>query len=164
MEESKICKACKVYFSKSRGEKCAFSSKSRGKDVCGIGTGVRDYSLLRLVVIPTFVPKAPFWSSKPVIKKGDACSTSFSCLHKHGEYLWASSQYPPHLHNQKGSPSASFLIPSFSLQRKVRDSNPRYADAYTAFRVRLFRPLRQLSISCVVALQNKSKLFFWARS
>ena len=32
------------------------------------------------------------------------------------------------------------------LQRKVGDSNPRYACAYTAFRVRLFRPLRQLSV------------------
>ena len=30
--------------------------------------------------------------------------------------------------------------------RKVGDSNPRYAYAYTAFRVRLFRPLRQLSL------------------
>ena len=31
--------------------------------------------------------------------------------------------------------------------RKVGDSNPRYACAYTAFRVRLFRPLRQLSFN-----------------
>ena len=33
----------------------------------------------------------------------------------------------------------------FVFLRKVGDSNPRYACAYTAFRVRLFRPLRQLS-------------------
>ena len=33
----------------------------------------------------------------------------------------------------------------FFFTRKVGDSNPRYACAYTAFRVRLFRPLRQLS-------------------
>lgn len=57
MEESKICKACKVYFSKSRGEKCAFSSKSRGKDVCGIGTGVRDYSQTEFARDPYFCAK-----------------------------------------------------------------------------------------------------------
>ena len=34
----------------------------------------------------------------------------------------------------------------FIFKRKVGDSNPRYAYAYTAFRVRLFRPLRQLSL------------------
>ena len=34
----------------------------------------------------------------------------------------------------------------FVFLRKVGDSNPRYACAYTAFRVRLFRPLRQLSL------------------
>ena len=34
----------------------------------------------------------------------------------------------------------------FFFLRKVGDSNPRYAYAYTAFRVRLFRPLRQLSL------------------
>ena len=33
------------------------------------------------------------------------------------------------------------------ILRKVGDSNPRYACAYTAFRVRLFRPLRQLSLN-----------------
>lgn len=32
------------------------------------------------------------------------------------------------------------------IVRKVRDSNPRYGYPYTAFRVRLFRPLRQLSM------------------
>ncbi len=40
--------------------------------------------------------------------------------------------------------------------RKVGDSNPRYACAYTAFRVRLFRPLRQLSLQ----MRCKGSAFF----
>ena len=55
--------------------------------------------------------------------------------------------HPCKIKNKSACSSKLGQTDLFFILRKVGDSNPRYAYAYTAFRVRLFRPLRQLSFN-----------------